>query len=146
MRMRMLLPFVVSVFFSAAAMCVEVDVPESARGTFVQRKILADVDVTLVSRGEFRFEKGRFFEWNVKTPVPSVFFATPTNWSFTVRGRTTTRPLDVDVSSFEKVFEVKEMKEFVKDVKVVPDKGVPDKVTIFFKNGDRLEIDMVQSR
>ncbi len=144
--MRMVLSFASSILLSAAAMCAEVDVPESARGTFVQRKILADVDVTLVSRGEFRFEKGRFFEWKVKTPVPSVFFATPTNWSFTVKGKTTARPLDVDVSSFAKVFEVKEMKEFVKDVKAAPEKGIPDRVSVFFKNGDRLEIDMAQSR
>ena len=132
---------------SAAAVAIAPgDVPDSARGTFVQRKTLVDVDVTLVSKGEFRFEKGRFFEWKVVKPVPSVFFATPTNWSVTVRGRTTFHPLDVDVSSFAKVFEIKEMKEFVKGVRLTPESGLPEKVRVDFKNGDKLEIDMVQSR
>ncbi len=132
---------------SAAAVAIAPgDVPDSARGTFVQRKTLVDVDVTLVSKGEFRFEKGRFFEWKVVKPVPSVFFATPTNWSVTVRGKTTAHPLDVDVSSFAKVFEIKEMKEFVKGVRLVPESGLPERVLVDFKNGDKLEIDMVQSR
>ena len=132
---------------SAAAVAIAPgDVPDSARGTFVQRKTLVDVGVTLVSKGEFRFEKGRFFEWKVVKPVPSVFFATPTNWSVTVRGKTTAHPLDVDVSSFAKVFEIKEMKEFVKGVRLVPEGGLPERVLVDFKNGDKLEIDMVQSR
>lgn len=132
---------------SAAAVAIAPgDVPDSARGTFVQRKTLVDVDVTLVSKGEFRFEKGRFFEWKVVKPVPSVFFATPTNWSVTVRGKTIVHPLDVDVSSFAKVFEIKEMKEFVKGVRLTPESGLPEKVRVDFKNGDKLEIDMVQSR
>ena len=32
--------------------------PETASGTFIQRKTLADVDVTITSTGTFRFEKG----------------------------------------------------------------------------------------
>ncbi len=142
-RIFIALPLVV---FAALAHVDDAAVPESAHGTFVQRKILSDVDVTLVSRGEFAFEKGRFFEWKVVKPVPSTFHATPTNWSFTVRGKTTSHQLDVDVSSFAKIFEVKEMREFVKEVKTMPEKGVPEKVDVFFKNGDRLEIEMVQSR
>ena len=137
----------VAALVSAAAFAIAPgDVPDSARGTFVQRKTLVDVDVTLVSKGEFRFEKGRFFEWKVVKPVPSVFFATPTNWAVTVRGKTTVHPLDVDVSSFAKVFEIKEMKEFVKGVRLTPESGLPEKVRVDFKNGDKLEIDMVQSR
>jgi hypothetical protein len=120
--------------------------PPSAQGRFVQRKILADMDVTLVSRGVFRFEKGRFFSWQVEKPAPSVFFATPTNWSLTVRGKTTAQPLDVDVSSFEKIFEIKEMKAFVKSVSCTPKSGFPSRVDVIFKNGDRLEIELDQSR
>ena len=137
----------VAALVSAAAFAIGPgDVPDAARGTFVQRKTLVDVDVTLVSKGEFRFEKGRFFEWKVVKPVPSLFFATPTNWSVTVRGKTTVHPLDVDVSSFAKVFEIKEMKESVKGVRLTPESGLPEKVRVDFKNGDRLDIDMVQSR
>ena len=64
------------------------DLPEAAEGTFVQRKILADVDVTLVSKGTFRFGRDRFFEWNTREPIQSVFYATPTNYSLTVNGKT----------------------------------------------------------
>lgn len=126
--------------------CGDMDVPQMAKGTFVQRKILADVEVTLVSKGEFRFEKGKFFEWKVASPVPSVFYATPTNWSVTVRGKTTVHPLNVDVSSFDRIFEIKEMRGYVEKVELEPKKGFPNKVNVKFKNGDRLEIDMVQSR
>ena len=84
--------------------------PASARGTFVQRKVLKDLDVTLTSSGTFRFEKGAFFEWTTVRPVRSVFTATPTNWSFAASGRTAVHPLAVDVSSFEKIFEIKEVK------------------------------------
>ena len=141
--MRALALVIATAFFAHAEPAA---VPDSAAGAFVQRKILKDVDVTLVSRGEFRFEKGRFFEWKVRSPVPSVFFATPTNWSTTVRGRTSVHPLDVDVSSFSKVFEIKEMREYVESVKTEPESGFPKKVSVLFKNGDRLEIDMVQTR
>lgn len=144
MRMKVLSVF--CAFFSVSAFPAASDIPESAQGTFVQRKILSDVDVTLVSRGNFRFEKGRFFEWKVTSPVPSVFYATPTNWSFTAGKRTTTRSLDVDVSSFAGIFKVKEMKEFVDGVKVFPTNCFPEKVNVSFKNGDRLEIEMVQNR
>ncbi len=145
MRLHTLLLLPVAVF-AASAPVENSAVPESAHGTFVQKKILADVDVTLVSRGEFSFERGRFFEWKVKKPVPSVFYATPTNWSFTVRGKTSVHPLDVDVSSFAKVFEIKEMREFVREVKVDPEVGVPTKVKVLFKNGDIVEIDMAEDR
>jgi len=40
------------------------------------------------------------------------------------------------------VFEIKEVKEFVKGVKSEPEIGFPSKVTVEFKNGDRLDIEM----
>ena len=36
----------------------------------------------------------------------------------------------------------KEVKDFVKRVRSEPEKGFPDKVTVEFKNGDRLDIEM----
>ena len=116
--------------------------PPSASGTFVQRRILADVDVTLVSRGDFRFVRGGFFEWNTREPVPSVFHATPTNYSFAAGGSATVRSLDVDVTSIARLFEIKEMKDFVKSVKMEPETGFPARVHVAFKNGDRLEIEL----
>ena len=116
--------------------------PPSARGTFVQRKILADVEVTLVSKGVFRFERDRFFEWDTREPVASVFHATPTNYAITVGGRTTTRALDIDVTSIDRLFEIKEMKDFVKSVKTEPSDAFPRRVCVAFRNGDRLEIDL----
>ena len=116
--------------------------PETASGTFVQRKTLADVDVTITSTGTFRFEKGRLFEWRTLKPLPSTFTATPTNYAITVNGKTTTRNLKSNVDEIAKVFEIKEVKEFVKGVKSEPEVGFPDKVTVEFKNGDRLDIEM----
>ena len=116
--------------------------PETASGTFVQRKTLADVDVTITSTGTFRFEKGRLFEWRTLKPLPSTFTATPTNYTITVNGKTTTRRLKSNVDEIAKVFEIKEVKEFVKGVKSEPDVGFPSKVTVEFKNGDRLDIEM----
>ena len=116
--------------------------PERAAGTFVQRKTLADVDVTITSKGTFRFEKGRFFKWNTEEPLPSSFLATPTNYAMTVNGRTTTHRLENDVSSIVQIFEIKEVKEFVKSVTAVPGTGFPDRVSVAFRNGDRLEIEL----
>lgn len=114
--------------------------PASVAGTFVQRKTLADVEVTITSSGTFRFEKDRFFEFKTLKPVPSTFYATPTNYTTTVRGKSTTRALDMDVSSFEKIFEIREVRAFVKDVKVEPDDAFPTHVRVSFKNGDVLDV------
>ena len=116
--------------------------PETASGTFIQRKTLADVEVTITSTGTFRFEKGRFFEWRTLKPLPSTFTATPTNYAITVNGKTTTRNLKSNVDEIAKIFEIKEVKEFVKGVKSEPQVGFPNKVTVEFKNGDRLDIEM----
>ena len=116
--------------------------PERAEGTFVQRKTLADVGVTITSRGTFRFEKGRFFELNTQKPRPSLFHATPTNYTMTVNGKPTTHRLKSDVTSVASLFELKEVKDRVKQVTTVPETGFPDKVAVEFKNGDRLEIEL----
>ncbi len=122
------------------------DLPETAEGTFVQRKVLADVDVTLVSKGTFRFGRDRFFEWNTREPMPSLFYATPTNFSITVNGKTTARALEVNVSSVEQLFSIREMKGFVKEVKARPETGFPTRVDVSFTNGDRLEIELSRTR
>ena len=131
----------IGVFGAAQAAPVD-DLPPAAQGTFVQRKILADVNVTLVSKGLFRFEKGHFFEWDTREPVASLFHATPTNYAFTANGRTVTRELTVDVNSIERLFAIKEMKEFVASIQTDPPSGFPQRVRVAFKNGDRLEIDL----
>ena len=127
-----------------AARAAEIDdsLPARAEGTFVQRKTLADVEVTITSKGTFRFEKGRFFEFRTLEPMPSTFVATPTNYSMTVNGRTTAHPLKNDVTSVAKIFEIKEVREFVKQVRTEPERGFPEKVIVDFKNGDRLAIEM----
>ena len=131
----------VGLFGVAQAALVD-DLPPVAQGTFVQRKVLADVNVTLVSKGLFRFEKGRFFEWDTREPVASLFHATPTNYAFTANGRTVTRELTVDVDSIKSLFAIKEMKEFVASIQTDPPSGFPRHVRVAFKNGDRLEIDL----
>ena len=127
---------------AASAATVDDVMPERAEGTFVQRKTLADVEVTITSKGTFRFVKGESFEWNTVEPLPSTFVATPTNYAMTVNGKTTSNRLRNDVNSIAKIFEIKEVKDFVKDVKAVPAPGFPKKLTVDFKNGDRLEIEL----
>lgn len=127
---------------AASAATVDDVMPERAEGTFVQRKTLADVEVTITSKGTFRFVKGKSFEWNTVEPLPSTFVATPTNYAMTVNGKTTSNRLRNDVNSIAKIFEIKEVKDFVKDVKAVPATGFPQKLTVDFKNGDRLEIEL----
>ncbi len=129
---------------SLLAAAIDETLPERTSGTFVQRKTLADVEVTITSKGTFRFEKGKFFEWNTTDPLPSTFVATPTNYAMTVNGKTTSHRLKNDVTSIAKIFEIKEVKDFVKEVKAIPEKGFPEKLTVDFKNGDKLEIDFIR--
>ena len=118
------------------------------RGTFVQKKFLHDVDVTLASTGTWSFEKDKAFAWNTLKPVPSQFVATPTNYSFTVGGRTTSRRLEMKISNLAQVFEMKEMKGVVERVEqdvsdpVYKADGIviPSSMRVLFRNGDRLEI------
>ena len=119
-----------------------------ARGTFVQKKFLHDVGVTLASTGTWSFEKDKAFAWNTLKPVPSQFVATPTNYSFTVGGRTTSRRLEMKISNLAQVFEMKEMKGVVERVEqdvsdpVYKADGIviPSSMRVLFRNGDRLEI------
>ena len=131
-----------------AAFCASADV--KVNGTFVQKKSLHDVDVTLTSSGTWSFEKDVAFVWNTLKPVPSVFSATPTNYSFTVGGRTTSRRLDMKIENIAQVFEMKEMKGVVDKVEsdsanpVFKADGIeiPSSMRVVFKNGDRLEISL----
>jgi hypothetical protein len=121
-----------------------------AKGTFVQKKFLHDVEVTLVSTGTWSFEKDKAFVWNTLKPVPSLFVATPTNYSFTVGGKTTSRRLDMKIGNLAEVFEMKEMKGVVDRVEngssapVFKADGleIPSTMRVLFKNGDRLDISL----
>ena len=115
--------------------------PPRTSGTFVQRKTLADVGVTLVSSGTFRFDPGRFFEWRTVEPLPTCFFATPTNWSFTADGVTAVHPLATDVRTLEQVFAMKEMAGFVEKVETEGE-PFPRRVLVRFRNGDRHDISL----
>ena len=115
--------------------------PPAASGKFVQRKTLADVGVTLVSSGVFRFEPGRFFEWRTLEPLPTLFLATPTNWTFAADGSTTTRPLSSDISSVEQIFTLKEMSDFVEKVETEGE-PFPIRVKVLFRNGDSHDISL----
>ena len=119
-------------------------------GTFVQKKSLHDVGVTLMSSGTWSFEKDRAFVWDTLKPVPSLFVATPTNYSFTVGGRTTSRRLDMKIENIAQVFEMKERTGVVDKVEadgsnpVFKADGIeiPSLLRVVFKNGDRLEISL----
>ena len=121
---------------------------DKVNGMFVQKKSLHDVGVTLTSSGTWSFEKDVAFVWNTLKPVPSLFVATPTNYSFTVGGKTTSRRLDMKIENIAQVFEMKEMKGVVEKVEsssanpVFKAEGIeiPSSMRVVFKNGDRLEI------
>ena len=102
----------------------------------------ADEALPETASGTFCFEKGRLFEWRTLKPLPSTFTATPTNYAITVNGKTTVHRLKSNVDEIAKVFEIKEVTEFVKGVTSEPEIGFPSKVTVEFKNGDRLDIEM----
>jgi len=145
--------------------------PAQASGTFVQRKFLADVEVTLTSSGTFSFVKDKSFEWKTITPLPSTFTATPESYTFTADGKTSTHALaDLkmsaglrslvkgDLSALGDVFDVteaegrltlvpktRELREFVKRA-TLEGTDFPTRFTLDYATGDRLEIDLVQSR
>ena len=120
----------------------------AVRGTFVQKKRLHDVGVTLASSGIWSFEKGKAFVWNTLKPVPSTFVATPTNYSFTAGGRTISRRLEMKIDNLAQVFSMKEMKGVVAKVEsgvsepVYRADGIeiPSSVKVTFKNGDSIEM------
>lgn len=118
------------------------EMPACATGRFVQRKTLADLDVTLTSTGTFRFEKERLFVWHTRKPVETVFAATPSNYTYTANGKARTQALSLDVSSLDKVFQIKEVAERIQSVQLAPETGFPDRVTVLFTNRDRLEIEL----
>ena len=145
--------------------------PATATGTFVQRKTLADVQVTITSSGTFRFEKDKSFEWKTVKPLPSSFTATPEAYTVTANGKTSTHALSElkmsaglrslvkgDLSALGDVFDVKEeegrltlvpktreLREFVKRA-TLEGTDFPSRFTLDYVTGDRLEIDLVQSR
>lgn len=123
---------------------------ETVGGTFVQRKVLKDVDVTLSSSGKWSFEKDKAFMWRTLKPVQSLFVATPTNYTFSAGGRVTSRSLKMRIEDVAQIFEIKEMKDFVERVETSKENPVfkadgltiPSSLCVRFRNGDRLEIEL----
>ena len=132
---------------TTAGRCME---SAAASGTFIQRKVLKDVGVTLTSSGTWSFEKDKAFTWRTLKPIKSVFVATPTNYSFSAGGRTNARSLKMKIEDVAQIFEIKEMKEFVEKVDVSRENpvfscegfSIPSSLAVLFRNGDRLEIEM----
>ena len=145
--------------------------PAQATGTFVQRKILADVEVTITSSGTFSIVKDKSFEWKTLKPLPSTFTATPESYTVSANGKTSTHALSElklsaglrslvkgDLSALGDVFDVteadgrltlvpktRELREFVKRA-TLEGTDFPTRFTLDYVTGDRLEIDLVQSR
>ena len=145
--------------------------PATASGTFVQRKTLADVEVTITSSGTFRVVKDKSFEWRTLKPLPSTFTATPESYTITANGKSTTRALAElklsaglrslvkgNLTPLKDVFDVteaenrlvlvpktRELREFVKRA-TLEGTDFPLRFTLDYVTGDRLEIDLVQSR
>ena len=141
---------------------------KSDSGTFIQMKTLSDVGVTLASSGEFKFEKGKFFEWKTLKPMEGSFTATPEEYVSSIKGgKTSKRPLskikmsnamkaliDGDVSVLEEVFKLKisdksitaypktrELSEFVDSFTIELDGNAkPVRFVLTFTNSDVLDI------
>lgn len=130
---------------AAVAACAQ---GEAVCGTFVQRRLLKDVGVALTSSGEWSFERERCFVWRTIRPAPSLFTATPTNYTFTAGGRTTSRNLEMRIDDIAQLFGMKEMKGLVDGVECDRENPVfsdgkvtiPSSVRVSFRNGDRLDI------
>jgi hypothetical protein len=139
---------VVFVFIALTSFLLNAE--ELVSGTFVQKKYLHDVELTLVSSGTWTFEKDKSFTWNTLKPVPSVFVATPTNYSFAVGGKVISRSMEMKITDLSQVFEMREMKGVVERVErdaggiVFKSDGmeIPSLMRVFFKNGDRMEISL----
>ena len=145
--------------------------PATVTGTFVQRKTLADVEVTITSSGTFCIVKDKSFEWKTLKPLPSTFTATPESYTITANGKSSTRAIAElklsaglrslvkgDLSALKDVFDVaeaenrvvfvpktRELREFVKRA-TLEGSDFPSRFTLDYVTGDRLEIDLVQSR
>ena len=82
--------------------------------------------------------------------MPSVFVATPTNYSFTAGGKVISRSIEMKITDLSQVFEMREMKGVVERVErdaggiVFKSDGmeIPSLMRVFFKNGDRIEISL----
>ena len=139
-----------AVFVFTALTSFLLNAEELVSGTFVQKKYLHDVELTLVSSGTWTFEKDKAFTWNTLKPVPSVFVATPTNYSFTAGGKVISRSMEMKITDLSQVFEMREMKGVVERVErdaggiVFKSDGmeIPSLMRVFFKNGDRIEISL----
>ena len=145
--------------------------PARTSGTFVQRKTLADVQVTITSSGTFSIVKDASFEWKTLKPLPSTFTATPESYTVTANGKTSTRALAElkmsaglrslvkgDLSALGDVFDVKEgegrltlvpktreLRAFV-TCATLEGADFPTRFTLDYATGDRFEIDLVQNR
>ena len=139
-----------AVFVFTALTSFLLNAEELVSGTFVQKKYLHDVELTLVSSGTWTFEKDKAFTWNTLKPVPSVFVATPTNYSFAAGGKVISRSMEMKITDLSQVFEMREMKGVVERVErdaggiVFKSDGmeIPSLMRVFFKNGDRIEISL----
>jgi len=76
--------------------------PEFLQGSFTQEKYLGALDATLVSTGEFTYQRGKSIRWAILEPVQSELILTPSSIS-SRQGQQLTMQLDASSNPVARV-------------------------------------------
>lgn len=135
------------------------EVAEIEEGTFVQTKVLKDLGIKLVSKGNYKFEKGNRFEYKILEPAPSDL--TVTNDGIDaggnkVRGNMAWARIFLNPDAVDEAWQstqngsvvmlkpkIKEVQAFINEVTIDKQHHI---VKVVYPNGDQNEIKFYQNK